>query len=58
MKLFHLYKWILLSLLTTSVSCSCSNDSNTEEIDDYATDTSIAVTGNTSTSNIISTPSA
>lgn len=44
----HLCKWITLSLLIVSVICSCSNDNGAEEIDDYATDTSIAVTGNPS----------
>ena len=43
-----LYKWVLLSILTASVLISCSNNSDAEEIDDYATDTSIAVTGNAS----------
>ena len=48
MKQIHLCKWITLSILIVSVICSCSNDNGTEEIDDYATDTSIAVTGNAS----------
>ena len=43
----HLYKWITLSLLFVIVLSSCGND-KAEEIDDYATDTSIAVTGNPS----------
>lgn len=48
MKQFHLYKWIILSILSAGVLCSCGGDSDAEEIDDYATDTSIAVTGNSS----------
>lgn len=43
----HLYKWITLSILFVIVLSSCGND-KAEEIDDYATDTSIAVTGNPS----------
>lgn len=48
MKHFHLYKWIMLSMLTAGALCSCGDDSEVEEIDDYATDTSIAVTGSAS----------
>ena len=47
MKQIHLYKWITLSILFVNVLSSCGND-NANEIDDYATDTSIAVTGNSS----------
>lgn len=47
-----MYKWIILSILTVGVFISCGDDSDSnpksEEIDDYATDTSISVTGNAS----------
>ena len=48
MKQFNLYKWIILSVLSASVLYSCGGDSDAEDMDDYATDTSIAVTGNSS----------
>ena len=48
MRQFHLYKWMMISILSAGVMCSCGGDSDSEEIDDYATDTSIAVTGNAS----------
>ena len=52
MKQLNMYKWVILSILTVGVLMSCGGDSdsdlNTEEIDDYATDTSISVTGNPS----------
>ena len=38
----------MLSMLTAGALCSCGDDSEVEEIDDYATDTSIAVTGSAS----------
>lgn len=38
----------MLSLLAAGFFCSCGGDSDAEEIDDYATDTSIAVTGSSS----------
>ena len=49
MKQFYLNKWILLSISTASILCSCGGgDSDAEEMDDYATDNSIAVTGSSS----------
>ena len=48
MKQFHLNKWIMISIFSVGVLCSCGGDSDAEEIDDYATDTSIAVTGSSS----------
>ncbi len=48
MKQFNFYKWTMLSILFASVLCSCGGDSGAEDIDDYATDTSIAITGNPS----------
>jgi len=48
MKQFHLCKWIVLSILTAGIFCSCGDDSDAEEKDDYATDNSIAVTGSPS----------
>lgn len=48
MKYFQITKWILLSMFSVSILYSCGDDSNEEEIDDYATDTSIAVTGSSS----------
>lgn len=50
MKQLNIFKWVILSVFTAGVLYSCGGgDSDTEEIDDYATDTSIAVTGNAST---------
>lgn len=49
MKQLNIFKWVILSVFTAGVLYSCGGgDSDTEEIDDYATDTSIAVTGNAS----------
>lgn len=47
MKQLNSNKWVMLSILAVGILCSCG-DSSAEEIDDYATDTSIAVTGNSS----------
>ena len=46
MKQLNIYKWILIPLLIAAVFVSCGDDSDAKETDDYATDTSIAVTGN------------
>lgn len=43
-----LYKWMILSVLTAGAFSSCGGDSDKEDLDDFATDTSIAVTGNVS----------
>lgn len=48
MKKSKLYKWMILSILTAGTFGSCGDDSDAEDIDDFATDTSIAVTGNAS----------
>jgi len=48
MKHFQLTKWILLSIFSASIFCSCGDDSDAGAIDEYATDTSIAVTGSSS----------
>ena len=48
MKQLNKYKWVIILLFTAGVLNSCGGNSDSEEIDDYATDTSIAVTGNAS----------
>ena len=48
MKQIKLYMWALIPTITASILLSCGKDPVAEEIDDYATDTSIAVTGSSS----------
>lgn len=43
-----LCKWAILSIITAGITTSCGDDHVAEEIDDYATDNSIAVTGSSS----------
>lgn len=48
MKQLKLYKRILIPAITAGILLSCGKDHVANEIDDYATDTSIAVTGSSS----------